>query len=1026
MNAKLFHLVVALVLVWSAGSVMAADTGKGNILFEEWFDSSITSLDTLQAFAEYPDNPHSSYWATAWDRPDGGEDYWGCRSRGYLYPPQTGDYTFWVASDDYSIVWLSTDEDPANKVQICSVDGWMNYQDFAGSTGSPGANFKSAAIPLEAGRRYYVETIMHDGTGGGALSVAWGGPGIGSGPTVVDGEYLAPWIRDPEPLLQASNPDPADGTVGVTMPLFQWTPGLLAVSHDVYLGTDPNPPYVSRQDFPGYFYPESIEEGQIYYWRVDEVEEDGVTIHPGVLWTFQGVALKTHSPSPADGATDVPSGLILSWVPGKDAVGQHLYFGVDEAAVAAGDASVDQGVFDEMEFNTGGLRICTTYFWRVDTITADGVKEGNVWSFTTEDVSGPANKIMYEYWLSIDGTAIEGLTGDARYPDSPDYAEYVDSIDSPVDWADDYGQRFWGWLKPPETGDYTFWVAGDDLQEFWLSTDASRVNVQLICQVTGWTDARDFDGTTGAGDDALQKSTPIPLTAGEKYYFMVIGKEDGGGDSTSAAWQGPGIETREIITSDYVDLFGLMPLQAFGPSPANGAIDTLQEFTLSWEAGEQAEQHDVYLGEDAGAVAAADTSSPSYLGRQTDVTSDTGELEWGTTYYWRIDEVGAAQTWKGTVWSFTTADYHLIDDMESYTDDDGNRIYQFWADGYGNPLNGSTVGYLDAPFAEQTIVHGGKQSMPFDYNNIDTPYCSEAEMTFSSLQNWTVNDVNAVTMFVRGYPPRSEVTVTETAGKMSVTGSGADIWGNSDEFTYVYKVLHGDGTLVARVVSIGAGSNTWAKGGVMIRDSLDGGSTHGMTVLTANSDGAAGNGACFQYRPETDGTSVTSDSTSVIAPPYWVKIERAGDTLVGYVSANGTNWNPLGTYAITMTPPVYIGLCVTSHQAGENRTYEFDGIATTGAVTGGWQGVVINAPVHNSTQPLYVTIADSAGKKATVASDTGVNVTAWTEVKFPLSGFAGVNLAKVEKMIVGVGDPFHPAADGMGRIFIDDVRLTRP
>ena len=227
---------------------------------------------------------------------------------------------------------------------------------------------------------------------------------------------------------------------------------------------------------------------------------------------------------------------------------------------------------------------------------------------------------------------------------------------APVDWADDYGQRFWGWLKPPETGDYTFWVAGDDLQEFWLSTDASRENVQLICQVTGWTDAQDFDGTTGSGDDALQQSDPISLTAGEKYYFVVIGKEDGGGDSTSAAWQGPGIETREIITSDYVDLFGLMPLQAFAPSPADGEIDTLQEITLSWEAGGEAESHRIYFGEDPNAVAEADTSSPLFMGSQTDLTFETAELEWNTTYYWRVDEVGATETWKGEVWSFTTAD----------------------------------------------------------------------------------------------------------------------------------------------------------------------------------------------------------------------------------------------------------------------------------------------------------------------------------------------------------------------------------
>ena len=163
-------------------------------------------------------------------------------------------------------------------------------------------------------------------------------------------------------------------------------------------------------NYAGYLYTGVIEEGQTYYWRVDEVEADGETIYTGVVWSFTGVALKAYGPSPEDGATDVPSGLILSWEAGKDAVGQQLYFGTDESAVVAGDASVDQGILEETEFNTGGLRIRTKYYWRVDTVTATDVVEGDVWSFTTEDVSGPANKIMYEYWLDIDGADIELLT----------------------------------------------------------------------------------------------------------------------------------------------------------------------------------------------------------------------------------------------------------------------------------------------------------------------------------------------------------------------------------------------------------------------------------------------------------------------------------------------------------------------------------------------------------------------------------------------------------------------------------------
>ena len=282
-----------------------------------------------------------------------------------------------------------------------------------------------------------------------------------------------------------------------------------------------------------------------------------------------------------------------------------------------------------------------------------------------------------------------------------------------------------------------------------------------------------------------------------------------------------------------------------------------------------------------------------------------------------------------------------------------------------------------------------------------------------------------VILWVQGYPAMGQIAVVETGGKMSVTGAGADIWNNSDQFTYAYKSLDGDGTITARVVSKGTGTSTWAKGGVMIRDSLDGGSTHAMMVLTANSDGAAGNGASFQYRSATGGTSSNVDSGTVIAAPYWVKIERMGETLTGYVSADGKTWTQMGTTAIAMEAPVYIGLCVTSHTAGENRTFEFDNISATGGVSGVWKGAVISASRHNSDQGLYVTVRDSAGKQATATDAAAVTAANWTQVKIPLASLAGVNLAKVQTLVVGVGSRSNPAADGKGRIFVDDIRVIR-
>jgi hypothetical protein len=275
---------------------------------------------------------------------------------------------------------------------------------------------------------------------------------------------------------------------------------------------------------------------------------------------------------------------------------------------------------------------------------------------------------------------------------------------------------------------------------------------------------------------------------------------------------------------------------------------------------------------------------------------------------------------------------------------------------------------------------------------------------------------------MRGYAAGQ--TVNETApGAFTVTGEGSDIWGSSDQFTYVYKTLNADGTLVARVVSNGEGTNTWAKGGVMIRDTLAPGSVHAMQVMT----GGDGNGASFQWRPMADDASSNSDTVDTVAPPYWVKIERLGNSISGYLSPNGTTWTQQGvSQTIFMTNPCYIGLCVTSHAAGENRTFEFDNVAATGA-TGQWRSTEIGL-TRNDPATLYVAIQDSTGMvKAVPSTDPGlVNVTDWTEWKIALSEFAGVSLNRVKKMFIGVGDRDAPTPDGHGMLFIDDIRVVKP
>jgi hypothetical protein len=183
--------------------------------------------------------------------------------------------------------------------------------------------------------------------------------------------------------------------------------------------------------------------------------------------------------------------------------------------------------------------------------------------------------------------------------------------------------------------------------------------------------------------------------------------------------------------------------------PANGAVDVSQTPTLTWAPGLGA-SHEIYFGTDA---ASLELKGSGNLGAES---YEPGQLEWNTTYYWRVDEANNANAdspWTGPLWSFTTANFLIIDDMESYNDiaegeDGSNRIYLAWVDGYEDPTNGSFVGNDPPPIAELTIVHSGNQSMPMTYDNAVGK--SEATLTLTSNRDWTVNSVDTLTIWFRG------------------------------------------------------------------------------------------------------------------------------------------------------------------------------------------------------------------------------------------------------------------------------------
>ena len=152
--------------------------------------------------------------------------------------------------------------------------------------------------------------------------------------------------------------------------------------------------------------------------------------------------------------------------------------------------------------------------------------------------------VQRERWLDVGGSKIADLTHHAGYPDTPDKVEVLPTLETGGD-GKDYGERLWGYLTPPEDGDYLFWIAADDSGELWLSTDADPANAVQIAATSTWTPKRAWDKSP------TQASAPIPLKGGQSYYIEARHKQADQKDNLSVAWQPPGGE-RTVIESEYL------------------------------------------------------------------------------------------------------------------------------------------------------------------------------------------------------------------------------------------------------------------------------------------------------------------------------------------------------------------------------------------------------------------------------------------------------------------------------------------
>jgi len=741
-----------------------------------------------------------------------------------------------------------------------------------------------------------------------------------------------------------------------------------------------------------------------------------------------GGAEAASAPSPVNEAADVPRDVVLSWTPGEytPAVNGHkLYFSDDFNDVNDGIGGI---ILDTNEYIPDQLPdYGSTYYWRVDQANETGWNIGDIWSFQIEPfaravpgevitVTADSNEVGQGPENTINGS---GLTGDLHSKVTSDMWLSIGGMPSPpvIQYTLDKAYKL-----------HELWVWNYNGEGLNTIYGLKEVTIEHSLDGISWTQLDDVPGFSRApGTDDQAPDTKVDLGGIVVRHIKI---------TVHSNWSGGLMGLDQYGLSEVRFLY--MPLFARQPQPVSGQTNVNPDVTLTWIAGREAALHDVYVGTDPNALPLLDTVN------ENSFSTLPVDLQLDQTYYWRIDEVNEAEvpsSWEGDVWSFSTPDYLIVDDFESYSNESPSRVFQTWVDGLGyseneflpdgHPGNGSNaaVGHdiwsPDSPHCggtiiETTLVQSGAQSMPLYYENTTAPYDSEAERTWTVPQNWAVNGIRNLGLWYYGAGSVASVDYDDVAGTYTVTGGGDDNIGGGDlveDFTFAYVTLTGDGTITAKVESVTQATDT-GKAGVMIRNNLDADSAY--ISATCNPTG----GVFQNFRLAVGEESVNSRVDYPL--PYWVRVERVANNFKTFHSADGQTWAQFGdTLNIPVDGEVYTGLVVSTSQGrSAPNVAVFSNVSVTGNVSGTTFAnfVDVTDDTLNVPERIYARITDVSNRAAEVEiSAGGTTDNQWSEGLVDLTALTDqVDLSRVKALAIGVGDA---AAGSSGLIYIDDVRL---
>ena len=421
---------------------------------------------------------------------------------------------------------------------------------------------------------------------------------------------------------------------------------------------------------------------------IDDVRiYDHALSEPEILGTMEGgMPPYAWGPEPKDGALHPDTWVTLKWKPGPYGVSHDVYLGDNLGDVS--EATRESDLFRGNQASTFIVAGFPGFPY------PEGLVPGTTYYWRIDEVNDadPNSPWKGPVW----SFSIPPKT--AYFPDPPDGAQFIGPDNVTLTWTPGFGAKL-----------HTVYF-GDDFD----TVDTATVGAP--------------SGTATYSLGSLVR---------EKVYYWRVDEFDGVGTYKGDVWS---------FTT---------PGAVGDPQPAYDATDVQMNVILTWTPADSAASHQLYFGTDKEAVRTAGPGSPEDKGSKAlgAESHDPGLLDADTTYYWRVDEVDAqGNTARGPLWIFTTGAYLLVDDFESYTDNDadGEAVWQTWIDGFGVADNGAQAGNLMPPYCEQTIVHGGAQSMPVFYTNEAGVTNSEAAMTLTAPRDWTLADVAELSLWFRG------------------------------------------------------------------------------------------------------------------------------------------------------------------------------------------------------------------------------------------------------------------------------------